>query len=295
MGALMADHELDQEIGARIRRAREEAGLSQGELARRLGYASPATISYMEAGDRRITVTDLAAVAGALGLSLGYFLPVAATPPPDVHLSFRAEDIRSINPSARGTVVDFLLFVHKHGSNCVAPPDGLRRKKPGPAAELILTLAGPGEPPVVPREVARRLGIQVFDWAFGDDISGIFVCFEGKTAIGVNETHPVARQRFTVAHELGHHVYSDREAIVLDYFGRERGFSFDSSETAEAETKANQFAADLLMPAAWIRNDVAETTPDVRLLAKRYGVSEQAMWFRLLNLRLVSESDRRMV
>jgi Zn-dependent peptidase ImmA (M78 family) len=246
----------------------------------------------METGDRRITVTDLSAVASALGLSLVYFLPTSSASPADFQYNFRAEDVRNINPGARRIVIDFLLFSQKNGSECSAPPDGVRRKRPAAAAEAILALAKVQQPPVGPRDVARRLGIPVFDWPFSDEISAMFVCFEGKTAIGVNETHPVVRQRFSIAHEIGHYVYADRDAIVLDFFGRERGFSFESSESFESETKANQFAADLLMPASWVKKDVGGAQPDLRLLAKTYGVSEQAMWFRLVNLHIVAGSDR---
>jgi Zn-dependent peptidase ImmA (M78 family)/transcriptional regulator with XRE-family HTH domain len=289
----VSDQGLDQEIGARIRRAREEAGLSQHELARKLGYASPATVSYMEAGDRRITVTDLSAVADAIGLSLGYFLPTASLDEKDIHLNLRATDIGNINPSARRTVIDFLLFAQKHGHDSSGPAESLRKKSPGAAASTILQSVQIKEPPVAPRDVASRIGVPVFDWAFGDEISGVFVSYEGKTAIGVNEIHPVARQRFTVAHELGHYIYSHRDSIVFDYMGRERGFSFEMSEDAAAETKANQFAADLLMPALWVKKDFGATGADLKLLAKRYRVSEQAMWFRLLNLHLLSENDQR--
>ena len=288
----MREKEVDVAIGARIRDAREKAGLSQQELAQRLGYSSPATVSNMEAGERRITVVDLSSVSEALGIPLDRFLPVG----PEAstrQLSLRAAtDLHNINPVTRRSVVDFLTFAERHGQQCGPPPSGLRRKRPGPAAEVILQLTNIQEPPVQPRDVARQLGIPVFDWSLGDEISGIFVCYDGRTAIGVNESHPLVRQHFTVAHELGHFVYSDRDALVFDYLGRERGFSFEMSETPDSETIANQFAADLLMPAGWIRDDFSTHGPDLTLLRRKYGVSEQAMWFRLLNLRLVQDTDR---
>lgn len=288
----MREKEVDIAIGARIRDAREKAGLSQHELAQRLGYASPATVSNMEAGERRITVVDLSSVSEALGVPLDRFLPVAAEASAGQMSLRAATDLHNINPATRRSVVDFLTFAERHGQQCAPLPSGLRRKRPGPAAETILQLATIQEPPVSPRDVARHWGVPVFDWSLGDEISGIFVCFGGRTAIGVNEEHPLVRQRFTVAHELGHFVYADRDAVVFDYLGRERGFSFEMSETADSETTANQFAADLLMPSGWVRDDFSKHGPDLTLLRRKYGVSEQAMWYRLLSLRLVHDADR---
>jgi Zn-dependent peptidase ImmA (M78 family)/DNA-binding XRE family transcriptional regulator len=286
------EKEVDVAIGARIRDAREKAGLSQHDLAQRLGYSSPATVSNMEAGERRITVADLSAVSETLGIPLDRFLPVGPNASAR-QFSLRAStDLHNINPATRRSVLDFLTFAERHGQQCAPPPSGLRRKRPGPAAETILELTNIHEPPVSPRDVARHLSIPVFDWSLGDEISGIFVCFDGRTAIGVNEGHPPVRQRFTVAHELGHFVYADRDAIVFDYLGRERGFSFEMSESPDSETMANQFAADLLMPSAWVRDDFSKHGLDLALLRRKYVVSEQAMWFRLLNLRLVEENDR---
>lgn len=288
----MREKEVDLAIGARIRRAREKAGLSQQELAQRLGYSSPATVSNMEAGERRITVSDLSSVSEALGVSLEHLLPLAPADTSSRQFSLRAVGIQNINPSARRAVVAFLTFAETHAQRCARLPAGLQRKQPGAAASAILHLASATAAPISPTDVARQLAIPVFDWSFGDEISGIFVNFGGRTAIGVNEDHPPVRQRFTVAHELGHFVYADHDAIVFDYLGRERGFSFEMPENADSERTANQFAADLLMPADWVREDVARHGPDLTLLRRKYAVSEQAMWFRLLSLHLVSDSDR---
>ena len=61
----------------------------------------------------------------------------------------------------------------------------------------------------------------------------------------------------------------------------------------EFETKANQFAADLLMLRTWILQDVAKHSDELDLtwLAKRYEASEQSLWFRLINLKLIDKSD----
>lgn len=82
------------------------------------------------------------------------------------------------------------------------------------------------------------------------DISGALVPLETKTwAIRVNDTHPPVRQRFTIAHELGHLLLHGYTAPHAD-----RSFRFRDTRSSEGsaleEVEANQFAAELLMPRA---------------------------------------------
>lgn len=64
---------IDEEIGKRIQKAREEAGLSQSELASRLGITQAALSNY-ELGKRRLHLAKLDGLAAALGKPLAYFI-----------------------------------------------------------------------------------------------------------------------------------------------------------------------------------------------------------------------------
>ena len=66
--------ELSKTIGIKVKTAREDAGLSQKDLAKKVGY-SPATISQLEAGLFRISVDSLEKIARILKKPLHYFLP----------------------------------------------------------------------------------------------------------------------------------------------------------------------------------------------------------------------------
>ena len=74
-----------QEIGARIRQAREEMGLSQQDLGRRYG-ASGAQISQIERGVKELGIIRLERLANILGKTVGWFYesgePVSLTLPP---------------------------------------------------------------------------------------------------------------------------------------------------------------------------------------------------------------------
>jgi len=94
------------------------------------------------------------------------------------------------------------------------------------------------------------------------------------------------RQRFTIAHELGHCIYADGRDLFVDFGEAEAAARKEDSRQQVLETRANQFAADLLMPWAWVRADVRARSLDTTMLAKRCEVSEQALWFRLLALGL---------
>jgi Zn-dependent peptidase ImmA (M78 family)/transcriptional regulator with XRE-family HTH domain len=282
--------DLYQAIGLRIRRTREKQGMSQQELAQKMGYSSSATISHFEAGERKISIADLQRVAQILSLPVEYFLQDEVKSVQNQVLRFRA--LEEIRPTARETVVEFLLFAQKQGSICPNLPPNIKKLEPGKAAKRILEEVGIKQPPVSPREVADKLGVPVFEWDFPDEISGVFISDEGKVCIGVNEAHPRVRQRFSVAHELGHLVL-DGEQSFFDFIGVESVPLSESPDHETLERKANQFAAALLMPSDWIQKDVHENGQDIIWLSKRYEVSQQALWFRLLNLKLVNESVRR--
>lgn len=103
--------------------------------------------------------------------------------------------------------------------------------------------------------------------------------------IAVHAGHHPHRQRFTVAHELGHIVMGHLDAFHLD-------LTVPSSQSREPpnynwqhERAANEFAANLLMPVEFVRSAFRETN-DERQLSERFNVSELAMSFRLANLGL---------
>lgn len=68
------DEQTNQQlIGMRIKSARENAGLTQDELGKKLGYSSMG-ISYFEKGLRKIKTEDIEKLAVALNMSVSWFL-----------------------------------------------------------------------------------------------------------------------------------------------------------------------------------------------------------------------------
>ena len=117
--------------------------------------------------------------------------------------------------------------------------------------------------------------------------------------IGVNALHHPNRQRFTMAHELGHHimhrdhlvgtVHVDKGFAV--FLGGQRAMLRDEKSadgTDKLEIQANAFASELLIPSFLIEKQVdfstfgLEDVSQLNALAKRFKVSPQAMQYRLL-------------
>ncbi len=67
--------EFDRRLGERIRQARMEAGLSQEELAERVGSSQDAISNY-ERGTRKISLDVLVAIAKSVNKPMNFFLEV---------------------------------------------------------------------------------------------------------------------------------------------------------------------------------------------------------------------------
>ncbi len=139
-------------------------------------------------------------------------------------------------------------------------------------------------------EIASCKNISIHYHPFSNDISGVFYKKGEKLFLGVNEKHTEQRQRFTIAHEIGHHILHTDDILHYDiqrcdtvdgidpvYF---RADKIQSSQ----ETEANFFAAELLMPAELIERCVEAGIEYVSDLAEYFKVSEEAMRYRLINL-----------
>lgn len=158
------------------------------------------------------------------------------------------------------------------------------------AAELLSRSAI--EQPAVPVDrVAKAAGAIIEYRNFNNEISGLLIRKQKIVVIAVDEEQPKQRQRFTIAHELGHLVLHDGIEVRVDKHFRINLRSSASSKAEDVEEiEANAFAAELLMPRDFLLRDAKKLKLDmedekqVSSLAERYDVSRQAMTFRLMNL-----------
>jgi Zn-dependent peptidase ImmA (M78 family) len=144
-------------------------------------------------------------------------------------------------------------------------------------------------PPIDVAGMAENEGAAISFERLEDELSGFLVPGKAKFVIGVNKWHPETRQRFTIAHELGHYRLHDFDDVHVD-----RAFKLRSPMSSKAidieEIEANTFAAWLLIPErmllSHIHNSGIDLHDDDQLqeLARIYDVSQQSMSFRILNL-----------
>jgi len=152
----------------------------------------------------------------------------------------------------------------------------------------LLKMAGIKEAPVDVHKIAKLLNFTIIEAEFPNSYSGeIFIEGDVKS-IGVNKKHTLRRQRFTIAHELGHylngHEYFDEEGKMLE----DTEFDFNDP-LHKQEKEANLFASELLMPKDFLVKDLEILGLDIEKLTEKYQVSEQALWIRLTSLRLAEK------
>jgi Zn-dependent peptidase ImmA (M78 family) len=139
--------------------------------------------------------------------------------------------------------------------------------------------------PVDPIKIARALGIKVWTSDLQPNVAGALVTRQGdQPQIYVNASDHVHRQRFTIAHEVGHFIdraLKGEASEPLNFVDYRDDLS--SQGTDPAEMYANGFAAALLMPAARVR-EYWNQYRDVDTLASKFQVSPGAMRHRLRNL-----------
>jgi len=165
------------------------------------------------------------------------------------------------------------------------------RKKICNEAARLLNQYDISKPPVPVDKLARLIGAKLKYSPLDEELSGMVFIKEGRPIIGVNATHHVNRQRFTIAHEIGHVMlhknFITKEVHVDKTFPMLMRDSKASKGIDIIEIEANAFAAELLMPEAFLKEALENKSYDidddafVESLAKKFKVSLHAIQLRL--------------
>ena len=146
------------------------------------------------------------------------------------------------------------------------------------------------EPPVPVESIARELYAHLTYEAFDGDVSGMLYRENDHAIIGVNSRHAPTRQRFTIAHEIGHLVLHKGQPMFVDRFVL---VNWRAGGSGREEREANAFAAELLMPRTLLGAEIdravsrhPSVTPNelIAELSHKFKVSAEAMSYKLSNL-----------
>jgi Zn-dependent peptidase ImmA (M78 family)/transcriptional regulator with XRE-family HTH domain len=292
----------DQEwatVGARIAASRKTRGLSQDDLAAKVDLDRTA-ITKIEAGRRHISSLELVRLANALGRPLEWFV----SDPPASIISRRAavaggrgdeSSDYAIEDVARDLAV--LVDVRALGPD---PAKGSFRSitteetgwGPEEAAGQARTLIGvdSNSPLNELAEHVERVGLFPYSMILGPaSADGAYAEVDGLGVAIVNGEIDPGRRRFTLAHELGHHLFGD--AYSVDW-------GIDTSATEQA---LDAFAAALLLPRVGVSSRWRALRQEHSLrqsaiiLSAEFRVSWTAALRRLRSVELISRDDQRLL
>ncbi|MGG5216998.1 ImmA/IrrE family metallo-endopeptidase [Rahnella variigena] len=153
------------------------------------------------------------------------------------------------------------------------------------AVRSVLNSYWDGLLPVKPDTIAEKMGIEVkpLNTSRNPGVSGMAeILNDGRKIIGYNRADSYSRIRFTLAHELGHHILGHTASYDRCF----RDYPEDhNNSNSWIEREANKFAAELLMPEQALKIMIErEAITDIEELAYHFDVSSSAMYWRLKNL-----------
>jgi Zn-dependent peptidase ImmA (M78 family) len=154
--------------------------------------------------------------------------------------------------------------------------------------------------PVHIEDVAEGEGALIVRNHFPGYESGFALRDGGNWVIGVNTATSPRRQRFTIAHELGHLLLHEGKPLITDYSVLvNRRDAKSAMGTDSEEIEANGFAAAILMPQHIVMASLHEEVHSrvdtfrsrdelIAAMARRFDVSLEAMSYRLIRLNLIT-------
>jgi Zn-dependent peptidase ImmA (M78 family) len=162
----------------------------------------------------------------------------------------------------------------------------------GLAKKLRADIGIGNEEPINAKTMLRQLHVLTMYRPLSEEAYGISVKSgkDGRFML-INSKTTRGRQHFTIGHELYHLLYDEHPTPHLCVKG----------ESAGTERDANLFSSALLMPEDGLRRGVsAEETRTGRIelatvlrLEQLYGVSRSALLYRMKDLRLIDEQERK--
>ncbi len=288
-----------RDVGERLRKARDNAGLTQAEVATKIDIART-TLLAIEKGQRRIRPEELQQLCRLYNTSVNSVLRREAVYVDLVPRFRRLGASTDVAANAAANLLGDLVRAEVELENLLGikrtrndppkrpiMPGDVRVQAENDATELRQWL-GLGFAPV--RDLVSLLeldlGVRVYVRPLNSRVSGLFAYDDELGAcMLLNAKHPRERRTQSGGHELGHFVSTRDKAEVL---------RIDEDNKSREERYANTFGRAFLTPARAVMRKFQEFTAGASRLTRRhiilmahaFGVSREAMVRRLEELEL---------
>lgn len=276
--------------GRRLTLARQVAGLRKNGLAERIGKTPTAVAGY-ENGTKRPAPATVAQLALTLKVEPSFFIAADApdTPIPTPHFRSLRSTTQLVRDQAHAygcLVADVATSLEKYVElpqrdvpRRSVPPDEVAMGEAEAAAADVRAAWGMGTGPAghLVRLLENRGILVVFSLPQTAAVDAFSIEAGDRPIILLNPLkEDYYRQRFDLAHELGH---------LVMHTDAEPGSKL-------VEDQAHRFASEFLMPSAGIIDELPARVDWQRLFAlkERWGVSLQALLMRCRQLKVMSES-----
>lgn len=287
----------------RIVEARESAGFSITEAAQKLGFKNYQTLSSIEKGARNITAGELIEIARLYGRSLDYFFEPTVTPEPTP--LWRKIETRDVTKEQRlflsflerYSTLEKLLGLKQSWTEIRSPfgrddfaSDGFATAdKLGTHIHKILDLGSRPASNLL-NVLENNLRFKILHLPLENGLSGASIV-DNALGVGIliNLNDVPWRRSFDLAHELFH-------IITWDVFSlKEIGHG---TKKTRPEKYADIFASSLLLPKIHLMETLKEIVlnseikkVDIIEIARDFGVSTEAISWRLVNLKKLKASQ----
>ncbi|MBW1979548.1 MAG: ImmA/IrrE family metallo-endopeptidase [Deltaproteobacteria bacterium] len=292
------ENEFAKNLGQRIATRRKKLKVTQEELAQKVGVKHPQIISQIERGEREVKAWELAKLAKALFIDVADLLAKG-------DLAVDQPVLWRVLPSKDREIKEALFLKHckeyalledlsgstrpRHFPQRPADPKSIDFRNVPKLADDIRREFGLGERPATSLEktLEDQYGVKIWydDLEEGSAASTIG---DFGPAILMNRREAPWRRNYNFAHELFHLMtWTSIPPIQLQE---------DNTLWEKIEKIANAFASCLLLPADSVTAQVQEHAKENQIeysdligIAREFGVSTEALLYRLLSLRLISK------
>lgn len=267
--------------------ARRRRKLTARALANAIG-ASPVTISRWENASNEPGAETVDALARVLGFPKEFFFGEEFDELPGHAASFRSLSsmtARDRDAALSAGAIAYLFhdwLAERFNLPVADVPIMSENASPEEAAQIVRASWGLGQQPISNMvKLLEAKGVRVFSLSEETISVDAFSCWRGdQPFVFLNTFKSAERSRFDAAHELGH--------LVMHRHGAPQ-------DSKQAESEADRFASEFLMPADDVRSRIRHVTcvEDLIRLKLRWGVSVAALNYRVNKLGLVSEWQNR--